>query len=309
MISVIICSVSPENLNRTKKNIEDTVGVEHEIIAIDNKEKQWPIAKAYNFGAGIAKYDYLLFVHEDVLFYTEGWGMIIIRKLTEPDCGVIGFAGSQIKTRAYSGWNSNMIRYEISNYRYIDDNSCERPYRKGQFENDGYGRVVDIDGLAMFVRKNVWRKYPFDEKILTGFHCYDIDFSLELAKHFKNYVCGVIDVLHLSNGSFDKNWIDSTILLHEKKWNAFLPMSVIPLSDKAQHQVERRALYGFIRTTYKVKHTYGINTLFTDKNFSVWEKFYITVKYVNSIRLYKRRKLKKSLKRTIYKYFNSGCAV
>lgn len=307
MISIIICSVSPENLNRTKKNIVDTIGVEHEIIAIDNREKHWPLAKAYNFGANIAKYDYLLFVHEDVLFYTEGWGTIIIKKLSEPDCGVIGFAGSQIKTRAYSGWNTNMIRYEISNYRYLDENSCERHYRKGQFE-DGYGRVVDIDGLAMFVRRSVWRKYPFDEKILTGFHCYDIDFSLELAKHYKNYVCGIIDVLHLSNGSFDKMWIGSTVLLHEKKWNAFLPLSVIPLSDKELHQVERRALYGFMRTTYKKGQTYGICTLFADKKYSFWGKFYITVKYINSIRLYQWRKLKKFLNQMIHKYFNLSSA-
>lgn len=33
----------------------------------------------------------------------------------------------------------------------------------------------------MFVRKDVWAKYPFDEELLTGFHCYDLDFTLQIA--------------------------------------------------------------------------------------------------------------------------------
>lgn len=48
MLSIIICSVSPERLEQVTRNIHDTIGVDYEIIAIDNREKQWPIARAYN---------------------------------------------------------------------------------------------------------------------------------------------------------------------------------------------------------------------------------------------------------------------
>lgn len=48
MLSFIICSVSPERLEQVTRNIHDTIGVDYEIIAIDNREKQWPIARAYN---------------------------------------------------------------------------------------------------------------------------------------------------------------------------------------------------------------------------------------------------------------------
>ena len=50
MVSIIICSVSPLLLEDLKQNIAQTIGVEYEIIAIDNREKRWPIAKAYNYG-------------------------------------------------------------------------------------------------------------------------------------------------------------------------------------------------------------------------------------------------------------------
>ena len=43
MVSIIICSVSPLLLEDLKQNIAQTIGVEYEIIAIDNREKHWPI--------------------------------------------------------------------------------------------------------------------------------------------------------------------------------------------------------------------------------------------------------------------------
>ena len=68
MLSVIICSIEPEKAEEVKANIDKTSGIPHEFIVIDNREKQWPITKAYNEGAKMAKYPYLLFIHEDVFF-------------------------------------------------------------------------------------------------------------------------------------------------------------------------------------------------------------------------------------------------
>ena len=107
MLSIIICSISPERLQAVKRNIQHSIGVEHEFIIIDNREKKWPIAKAYNYGAYAAKYPYLFFVHEDVKFHSQNWGGVIENKLREPDCGVIGFAGSKVKLKSYSGWGQS----------------------------------------------------------------------------------------------------------------------------------------------------------------------------------------------------------
>ena len=96
MLSIIICSVSPLRLLDVKQNIKETIWNEvlYEIIAVDNREKKWPIAKAYNWGAQAAQYPFLFCVHEDIKFHSTGWGTFIEQKLAEPDCGVFGFAVS-----------------------------------------------------------------------------------------------------------------------------------------------------------------------------------------------------------------------
>ena len=81
MLSIIICSVSPERLQAVKQNIQQSIGVEHEFVVIDNREKKWPIAKAYNYGARAAVYPYLFFVHEDVKFHSQNWGLFIDQHL------------------------------------------------------------------------------------------------------------------------------------------------------------------------------------------------------------------------------------
>ena len=85
MFSIIVCSISPERLSNLSQNIHDTIGVEYELIGIDNRTKKWPIAKVYNEGARQARYPYLFFVHEDVKFHTKDWGQVIIEKLQEPE--------------------------------------------------------------------------------------------------------------------------------------------------------------------------------------------------------------------------------
>ena len=55
MISIIICNrAHPINLS-LQRNIQDTVGVEYEIVAIDNSRGNYNIFQAYNEGVRRAK--------------------------------------------------------------------------------------------------------------------------------------------------------------------------------------------------------------------------------------------------------------
>lgn len=251
MLSIIICSISDERLEALKRNIESTVGIEYEIISIDNKVNQWPIAKAYNYGAQSAKYPYLFFVHEDVMFHSIGWGEFIINKLAEPDCGVIGFAGSKVKLRAYSGWGQNYNW--VCSYLYQRANGVSFFDVHNAFLDIPFQEVVVLDGLGMFVRKDVWARYPFDEIALTGFHCYDIDFSLQIAasRKFRNYVCSTNEVLieHFSLGNINISWFEDTIRLHKLKWNQILPIQVhgYEISTKKIKKEEERFFNIFLR--------------------------------------------------------------
>lgn len=227
MLSIIICSVSPSRLQSVEQSIKETIGdeVSYEIIAVDNRERKWPIAKAYNFGAQAAKYPFLFFVHEDVKFHSIGWGSIIEEKLAEPDCGVVGFAGSKVKLKSYSGWYQNK---DWNCWYYYQGGFKERTYFcvQGVCLEHPFEEVVALDGFAMFVRREIWEKNQFDEVLLTGFHCYDVDFSMQIARKYKNYVCcSSVLIEHSSPGNFNDEWYTDTIRLHVNKWNHFLPLT------------------------------------------------------------------------------------
>lgn len=256
MLSIIICSVSPELLQQVSSNIHDTVGVEHEIIAIDNRVKKWPIARVYNEGARQAQYPYLFFVHEDVMFHSQDWGGFIEQKLKEPDCGAIGFAGSEIKLKCYSGWIQHP-RWMHACYYQREENGISRFSAVNVDLEHPFAEVVTIDGLGMFVRQDVWSRYPFDEKMLTGFHCYDLDFSLQIAagKQYKNYVCSSPKVLieHFSLGTYSRGWCLETIRMHEEKWNKMLPLAIesIKFSKRQVKYHEERCFNRFVRKMLK----------------------------------------------------------
>ena len=255
MLSIIICSISPSRLQAIEKNIKETIGSEvlYEIIAIDNREKKWPIAKVYNWGASKAKHPYLFFVHEDVKFHTIEWGGYVEQKLAEPNCGVIGFAGSKVKLKAYSGWYQIDKWNSMYYYQGREDGSASF-YVCGVTLHQPFQEVIALDGFAMFVRRSVWAENPFDEQVLTGFHCYDLDFSMQIARKYKNYVCcSSVLVEHFSGGVFNYKWYADTIRLHTDKWKNQLPLTTndIELSARELNKQEEQASYRFLRALLK----------------------------------------------------------
>lgn len=255
MLSIIICSVSPERLQQISLNIQNTIGAEYEIIAVDNREKKWSIACAYNYGARQARYANLLFVHEDVVFHSQDWGEFIGKKLQEPDCGIIGFAGSKTMMNSYGGWTQHNYLWNTAFY------FCSYNGKPTQLDAlnvtlyDPYVHVAVLDGFALFVRREVWEEFPFDEELITGFHCYDIDFSLQVGRKYRNYVCGVyVWVEHLSSGNFGNDWVVDTIRLYRNKWKKQLPVAIeeLELSSKCYSVYEEITFYRFL---FKVLRT------------------------------------------------------
>lgn len=244
-LSIIICSIQPELLAKCSANIKQTIGISYEIISIDNRVCQYSIAHAYNEGARQARGRFLLFQHEDVIYEQAGWGKILANKLSDERCGVVGFAGSFLKSRAYSGWAQYLQNSTCACFSYYRNGIKQTDYH-GNPGRVGFVPVVTVDGFAMAVRREVWVRYPFDEVALTGFHCYDLDFSLELAKHYENAVCFEIKVCHSSNGNFNEAWQEATIHLHRTKWNSFLPMKVYPFSTDEMATNEAENDYGFL---------------------------------------------------------------
>ena len=109
-----------------------------------------------------------------------------------------------------------------------------------------------------FVRKEVWKAYPFDEKMLTGFHCYDVDFSLQIAvsKRYRNYVCcsPEVQVEHLSEGNYNRNWCQDTVRMYNRKWNVILTIKIddLCLTKREMERYREKSFNRFLQKSFKV---------------------------------------------------------
>ena len=244
MISFIICSIDPPRCQEARRNVEETVGVPHEILVHDNREAGWGLSKVYNHYAALTKGDILCFMHEDIAFLTADWGREIESFYTShPGAGVVGFFGAQIKTKTPSGVGYYK-RFDMSNYV-----QCYRDGREVTYihsDGEDYTPVVQIDGMCMIAPRKVWAENPFDEVNFPGFHLYDLDFSLAIALRYTNYVCHKVLIKHDSEGSNNDQWCHYTKVFHDK-WNDALPVTSVPMSRRIIRKVEAYMSYKFYR--------------------------------------------------------------
>ena len=230
-ISVIVCSIKPEMAKAFCENVEQTIGVAHEMIVFDNRQAGKGICEVYNECAAKAAGEYLLFVHEDVVFYTQNWGEIIIKQLNEPSCGVIGFAGSAVKYGYEYGWQG--VRH-FTHKNYLAGGKAKGKNLRQSPHSQDFVPVVCLDGMALFVRKNVWAECPFDAVTFAGFHSYDTDFTTQTHHAgYTNYVCHSVTMEHLSLGSFSVAWYES-VKCYLNKWALKLPMCASSVRGEAE---------------------------------------------------------------------------
>ena len=83
MFSIIVCSIDPQKAENLKRNIKDTASMPFEVLIFDNRNVGLGLCAVYNKMAGQAKYDNLLFIHEDIIFHGKGWDAILAEKFTE----------------------------------------------------------------------------------------------------------------------------------------------------------------------------------------------------------------------------------
>ena len=198
MISIIISSYQDKFYSALEKNIAETIGIPYEIIKIVNPNLMG-ICEAYNKGASLSKYDYLLFVHEDVLFHTNNWGQILIDHLEIENTGVVGVAGSGYVPKAPISWNVPDINYVYLN---LIQNTKRKNNSKLYSNISESTKAFALDGVFLAVKKTVYEEFLFDE-IVKGFHGYDTDFSLRVATKYDNYVISNILIEHFSKGNPD----------------------------------------------------------------------------------------------------------
>ena len=209
MISIIISSYQDDFYAFLEKNITETIGISYEIIKIHNPGLIG-ICEAYNNGASRAKYDNLLFIHEDILFLNHNWGELLVNHLNRKSTGVIGLAGSNYVPVAPCAWSLSDSKYTFGNV-----NNKERLRGEKQKIVRSAQRVFGLDGVFLAARKPVYNEFRFDEDI-KGFHGYDTDFSLRVATKYNNYVIWDVFIKHFSKGNPDKIYLDNHMLIRRK---------------------------------------------------------------------------------------------
>ncbi|WP_051666704.1 glycosyltransferase [Pedobacter sp. R20-19] len=260
MISIIISSANDKYLTDINQNINQTIGVPFEIISVDNSKGESGICRIYNEGAKNAKFEILCYMHEDLKILTQDWGLIVIDIFKKNNkIGVLGVVGSAYKSISPSGWGAeskmNLVKFSnyIQSYKHLNKASELIYYNP---TNTDLANVVTVDGMWICTTRQVARDNPFDEKLLTGFHCYDIDFCLSAGRKHDIAVTFSILMEHFSEGTYTRGWVEDTIKVHDK-FMGILPLSTVAIEEDELYQIEKRAFRLFIEKL--VNMDYSIN--------------------------------------------------
>ncbi len=202
-----------------------TAGIEGiEIIPYLNRG-QFSLTELYNKGLQQARYDVIVFIHDDIIFNNSNWGISLLNQFKNTDYGILGIAGAtdlsrdddHLANHAIIPWSVGRLRHQINGK--VFDTFISNKY-------DYPVQVICLDGVFMAVNRDRIQK-KFDERF-KGFHFYDISFT------FSNHLSGVkvgvifdIDLIHKSGGSYNQEWKRNRLLFLEY-YKDFLPCRIKP---------------------------------------------------------------------------------
>lgn len=273
MISIIVSSYKEDFFNKFERNVETTIGVEYQIVKIHNPNRIG-ISEAYNTGVSKAKYEIVLFCHEDVIFWSDNWGNELIRLFnSDVKIGLIGLAGAKVKSYVASGWHTKNEDFLV--YNYIQSDYKNEISKYSMVNIDATTEVAAIDGFFMASIKEILLKNPFDSTLLAGFHGYDLDISLSIGQHYKIVVSHLIKAEHLSLGSFETMWFKEILKVNEK-YKSILPVYTNGIIKNKKVEYDSLAfLFNFIKT----------NEIDSPKTFELLRKYYRNIGFFNLIKI------------------------
>lgn len=261
-ISIIICSRTKILTPGFLENIKSTVGCDYELITIDNSQNQYSIFEAYNLGIKKSNGEFLCFIHDDIWFHTDNWGVIsqnIFNKYNK--LGLLGVAGAKLKTKMMSPWWNCHYNQQVINIIQHNKNAEPEKTMVG-FDENSEAEVVVIDGVFMALRKSMNIRFS---EVMAGHHNYDLNISFECKKiGYQIMVTNQILIEHFSSGMLNKDWLSSTYKIH-KIYKSILPLEVKPHILKNGDEI--RNAFSFINQCFEFKkHRLG---------YLVWYKLFL----------------------------------
>jgi hypothetical protein len=217
-ITFIVCTNNISQLNKILVKSLQPFRERMDLIVVYNLNGKYSAAQALNLGMAKAKTDWLVLTHQDVE-YSKNWVDVVFLELQRlPKVGVAGLAGVRVSSNTekdVSRLNPNLYVKNIGRVKNSDLVSYSR---------NPSGEVDVIDELCVITRKS--HCLNFDEKVLTHFHFYAVDLSLQAKQRgYKNYVLSA-EAIHHSNGASSLKTGKDLYLrefkkLHEKWKNIF----------------------------------------------------------------------------------------
>ncbi|MBZ0153623.1 MAG: glycosyltransferase family protein [Planctomycetes bacterium] len=196
-------------------------------LAVEPNRRGWNAAQGLNHGLDTLAADWVVCVHQDVLFPADFWTRLTSSLAAlAPDVAVAGIVGCERSGR-YRG-------------HIVDPNGhCYWPTLPHP--------VLTLDEVLLAVRKSSGLR--FDEQV-PGFHCYGADLCLTAVAQGQR--CMAIDapLLHLSTGKLDASYERASAWLMAKwgkQYGQVLPMPTLLLqgagarwSRRLFHRLRRR---------------------------------------------------------------------
>jgi len=200
MISVFYCT--RQSNPKHKQHIIDTAGIK-DIEVIEYVNNGEGLTNPYNKALKEAKYDIIVFLHDDLLIVTQNWGRRLINHFKRnPDYGILGVAGSKLLPASGQWWEK---RNEMYGQVFHTHEGKTWLSKYSEHLGNKITQTVIVDGVFLSVHRQRI-KVGFNLEI-KGFHFYDVDFC------FKNHLEGVkigvhydIRINHMSIGITNQEW-------------------------------------------------------------------------------------------------------
>jgi glycosyltransferase involved in cell wall biosynthesis len=226
MLSIIVCSRDAAMCARLERNVARTIGVDHEFIRVNNETNQRGICAAYNEGMRHAKGDYFLFVHEDVLFITQDWGVLLAEDFGQREAVCVGIAGSEVLPKSNAWFRAGQ---PYIHGHFVMSLNQQQDLEIHNAPNIDIAEGVSLDGVFIAVQAALARELRFDDEHFPAFDFYDADFTLRCAEHGRLLIDPRIFLKHFSRRGFADDYFFHPVFqaLH----GARLPYSKIGVTE------------------------------------------------------------------------------
>jgi hypothetical protein len=228
MVSIVYCT--RETNPAHKEHLIKSSGLHKHVEVIEIINNGESLTKAYNRGLKQAKYDIIVFCHDDLMIETKQWGNKLVKLFDKnPEYGIIGVAGSKNMPVSGQWWENRSKMFGRVAHTH-EGKTWLSAYSDDLGQN--LEETVIVDGVWFSVHRQRIKK-EFNENV-EGFHFYDVTFAFEnFLEGVKVGVTTLIRINHQSIGMTNKAWEKNRADFSEA-YQAHLPANVKRTIHKGQ---------------------------------------------------------------------------